>query len=139
MRSAAATSVSVSERVPEKLAEAPDARHRLAREPPRHITGEARRHLGQKRVAAMGDQALMGESGGMTQQNPRIERRQIDTAVPQHARRHDMSRIEGRRRIESEGHASWLSMAASWLAWSSVISASMISSSAGSPCSTRWS
>ena len=93
---------------------------------------EPRGGRGLKRVAGAGDVSLVAERSGMAEQKPRIELGRVDAAVAQAGRGRDEGLAQGQRLTALASSC----MAESWEVWCSVISASMISSSASPPSST---
>ena len=76
-----------AERAPIELADADDARHRLAGEPPRHVSPEPRRGVRRERIVDPGDIGFVGQACRVAEQEPRIELRRRDPCLAQQPRR----------------------------------------------------
>ena len=76
-----------AERAPVELANPDDARHRLAGEPPRHVSPEPRRGVGRERIVEPGDIGFVGQACRVAEQEPRIELWRRDPCLAQQPRR----------------------------------------------------
>ena len=76
-----------AEAAPIELADADDARHWLAHEPPLDESAEPRRGLRCERIVERRDIGLVAQARGMTEQEPRVELRRGDPCLAQQPRR----------------------------------------------------
>ena len=86
-----------------------DARHRLALKAARNIALKQRYRFRRQGLAVSRDQSLVSQATGMAEKQSTIERRRLNTALPQ------SPRCRQERRLDGLSHASGSCMAASWL------------------------